>query len=115
MTLWNTAGGTDYGGLRPLSYPNTDIFLLCARVGSITQHDTMRNKWIPEMRQWCPEAPILLVGIKDDPEDKESIEPTVSETWAYGQLLAQSLGAVQYLECDSVTQASLQNVFDTVS
>ena len=28
LTLWDTAGQTEYDRLRPLAYPNTDILLL---------------------------------------------------------------------------------------
>ena len=29
LGLWDTGGAEDYWFLRPLSYPHTDIFLLC--------------------------------------------------------------------------------------
>ena len=36
LGLWDTAGQEDYEQLRPLSYPNTDLFLLCFSVISRT-------------------------------------------------------------------------------
>ncbi len=29
LALWDMAGQEDYSALRPLSYPQTDVFLLC--------------------------------------------------------------------------------------
>jgi Ras-related C3 botulinum toxin substrate 1 len=34
LGLWDTAGQEDYDKLRPLSYPQTDVFLICFAVNS---------------------------------------------------------------------------------
>ena len=66
LGLWDTAGQEDYDRLRPLSYPMTDVFLVCFSVVSPTSYETVAAKWIPELRHHAPTAPIILVGTKTD-------------------------------------------------
>jgi small GTP-binding protein len=66
LGLWDTAGQEDYDRLRPLSYPMTDVFLVCFSVVSPTSYENVSAKWIPELRHHAPNAPIILVGTKTD-------------------------------------------------
>ena len=57
--------------LRPLSYPQTDVFLICFSVTSPASFENVRAKWYPEVSHHCPNTPIILVGTKLDlREDK---------------------------------------------
>lgn len=40
LTLWDTAGQEDYDRLRPLSYPDTNVVLMCF---SVDQPDSLEN------------------------------------------------------------------------
>ncbi|KAL7038724.1 hypothetical protein ACKWTF_009672 [Chironomus riparius] len=62
LTLWDTAGQEDYERLRPLSYPNTECFLLCYSIDSKTSYENVASKWSPEIRHFSPHVPIVLVG-----------------------------------------------------
>ncbi|VDM11151.1 unnamed protein product [Wuchereria bancrofti] len=62
LGLWDTAGQEDYDRLRPLSYPQTDVFVLCFSIVAPVSFDNVLTKWIPEIRHNCPDAPILLIG-----------------------------------------------------
>ncbi len=52
LNLWDTAGQEDYDRLRPLSYPNTDVFLIMFSTVSPTSYQNVRNKWVPEIQHY---------------------------------------------------------------
>ena len=50
LGLWDTAGQEDYDRLRPLSYPQTDVFLVCFSIISRASLENIKTKWVPEIR-----------------------------------------------------------------
>ena len=54
----------DYDRLRPLSYPQTDVFLLCFDVSSSCSFENVKTKWLEEITHFAPNVPILIVGCK---------------------------------------------------
>ena len=44
LGLWDTAGQEDYDRLRPLSYPQTDVFLICFSIVSPPSFDNVTTK-----------------------------------------------------------------------
>ncbi|KAI0223524.1 Ras-related C3 botulinum toxin substrate 1 [Lamellibrachia satsuma] len=114
LGLWDTAGQEDYDRLRPLSYPQTDVFLICFSVISPTSFGNVRAKWFPEVLHHCPDTPIILVGTKLDlREDKETVEILKEKllspiTYPQGLAMAKEIGAVKYLECSALAQKGLK-------
>ena len=80
LGLWDTAGQEDYDRLRPLSYPQTDIFMMCFSIISRTSFENIKSKWWPEVSHHCPGAPIVLVGTKSDLRDDQAMNSTVRIT-----------------------------------
>ncbi|WP_411025091.1 GTP-binding protein, partial [Salmonella sp. s54836] len=64
--LWDTAGQEDYDRLRPLSYPQTDVFFICYSVVSPASFENVFTKWLPEIKHHCPDTPYLIIGLKND-------------------------------------------------
>ncbi|CAF1924157.1 unnamed protein product [Rotaria magnacalcarata] len=118
LGLWDTAGQEDYDRLRPLSYPQTDVFLVCYSVVNPASFDNVRAKWSPEIKHNNPETPVVLVGTKLDlRDDKHTIDKLLARKSApiitqKGALMAQEIGAVAYIECSALTQKNLARVFD---
>jgi Ras-related C3 botulinum toxin substrate 1 len=118
LGLWDTAGQEDYDRLRPLSYPQTDVFLACFSIISPASFENVKAKWYPEINHHCPNVPIILVGTKLDlREDKETINRLAEKklapiSHAQGMQLAKEIKAIKYLECSALTQTGLKAVFD---
>ena len=96
LALWDTAGQEDYDRLRPLSYPDSHVILICFAVDSPDSLDNVQEKvrhlqssainselllssimstvtddnvslqWISEVLHFCQGLPIILVGCKKD-------------------------------------------------
>lgn len=120
LGLFDTAGQEDYDRLRPLSYPQTDVFLVCFSVTSPASFENVREKWFPEVHHHCPGVPCLIVGtqvdLREDPSVKDKLAkqkmaPVKKED---GDRMARELGAVKYVECSALTQFRLKDVFDEV-
>jgi len=118
LGLWDTAGQEDYDRLRPLSYPQTDVFLMCFSIVNPSSFENIGTKWHPEISHHCPNTPIILVGTKVDMrEDREAVERLREKgqnpiNYEQGMAKAKEINAIKYLECSALTQKGLKNVFD---
>ncbi|CAH1773133.1 unnamed protein product [Owenia fusiformis] len=107
--LWDTAGQEDYDRLRPLSYPQTDVFFLCFDIGSPDSFENIHEKWVPEIKHHCPHTPFMLVGCKSDLRSSTRDGKCIV-TRKEADDLAQKLGC-KYQETSALTQDGLQDCF----
>jgi len=118
LGLWDTAGQEDYDRLRPLSYPQTDVFIVGFSLISPASFENVRAKWVPEITHHCPNVPKILVGTKLDlRDDKEALDRLAEKkmapiTYEQGLQMGKEIGAVKYMECSALTQKGLKDVFD---
>ena len=64
LHLWDTFG--DHKQERGYSYNNADVICICFNIGDIKSLESIASHWLPETKRFCPDAPIVLVGLQAD-------------------------------------------------
>ena len=59
-------GSSAYDSVRSLSYAEADVFLVCYKVSDPSTLYNVKNKWMPEIRQYRSNAPVILCGCQSD-------------------------------------------------
>ncbi|XP_052463296.1 rho-related GTP-binding protein RhoF-like [Carassius gibelio] len=117
LNLYDTAGQEDYDRLRPLSYQEANLVVICYDVTNPTSFDNVTIKWYPEVRHFCRDVPIILIGCKTDlRKDKEKtrklkaldLEPI---TYLQGEETKNQMNAEVYLECSAKYRENVEDIF----
>lgn len=117
LNLYDTAGQEDYDRLRPLSYQNTNLVLICYDVMNPTSYDNVLIKWYPEVSHFCRGVPLILIGCKTDlRKDKEYLRKLRSSqqepiTYNQGEATCQQIKGEAYLECSAKYRENVEDVF----
>ncbi|CAL4077252.1 unnamed protein product [Meganyctiphanes norvegica] len=128
LRLWDTFG--DHDKDRRFAYGRSDVVLLCFSVANPVSLRNCRVMWYPEIRRFCPNTPILLVGCKNDLRyiykdeeyhsycrERSPLVRAVRECDLVmpgeGRAVAREIG-VDYLETSVLTYYGVNEVFDNV-
>ncbi|XP_010778608.1 rho-related GTP-binding protein RhoF [Notothenia coriiceps] len=117
LNLYDTAGQDDYDRLRPLSYQEADLILVCFDVTNPTSYENVLIKWHPEVKHFCRDTPVILIGCKTDlRKDKECSRKLkamnqVPVTYTEGEETRQQMNAELYLECSAKHQENVEDIF----
>ncbi|CAM0136815.1 unnamed protein product [Umbelopsis sp. WA50703] len=116
LALWDTAGQEDYDRLRPLSYPETDVILMCFAIDQPTSFSNIQDRWLPEVTHFCENIPKLLVGMKIDLRNNSNRVAQLNAvghnliSYEEGEALGREIGA-KYFECSAMENT---NVSETI-
>jgi Ras-related C3 botulinum toxin substrate 1 len=119
LELYDTSGQPTYASVRPMSYPQTDVILVCFSLVTPASLQHVQELWIPEIGQHCPDIPYLLVGMKCDlrpmiaecPEEsiRRGLEVVPSSS---GSAMRRAIGARPYVECSAKMNINMKDVFE---
>lgn len=94
---------------------------MCFSIDSPDSLENIPEKWTPEVKHFCPNVPIILVGnkkdLRNDPNtirelQKMKQEPVKNDE---GRAMADKIGAMAYLECSAKTKEGVRAVFETAT
>ncbi|KAL9647913.1 hypothetical protein ABK040_008184 [Willaertia magna] len=117
LVLWDTAGQEDFDELRPLSYPDTHVFLLGVDISNPTSLENIEHKWIKEVRHYCPTTPVVLVALKGDLRKDEQRKKDLAQkgieliTEEQLKTVQQRIGAVCVRETSAKLHQGIEEVF----
>ena len=106
---------------RPLSYPDTNVILIIFGINNPDSFQNVTEKWVPEVRHFCPKVPYVLVGTKKDLRNDagtiDSLAKTKQKpiTVQEGIMLAERVKAVTYIECSAKTRDGVREVFEAAA
>eukprot|EP01129_Flabellula_baltica_P015927 TRINITY_DN8280_c0_g1_i1.p1 TRINITY_DN8280_c0_g1~~TRINITY_DN8280_c0_g1_i1.p1 ORF type:complete len:196 (+),score=33.83 TRINITY_DN8280_c0_g1_i1:189-776(+) len=120
LSLWDTQGSDEFDRLRPLSYTDTNIFLLCYSIVSCISFDNIRTRWYSEIKHFCPFSKFAVIGTKSDLRGDEDMYQCLQDRGMNfvaeeaGSFLAEDLGSIGYFECSSVTGEGVLDIIDGI-
>lgn len=130
LQLYDTSGQEDYERLRPLAYVRAHVVLLCFRADEPTLEtkEGILRRWSPEIRRTCPDAPVVLVGLKCEEGDvgEEKTEEVGTEKGeGEGEekeeehefvplSITADIGAPKYFFCDPESGFGVDELFEYV-
>lgn len=114
LLLWDNSGNDDYIRLRPLSYPQTDVFLVCFDINNRESFMKLQNTWLPEVKRYQNGTPIIIVGNKMDIRSESQLENASNDFVLHveGVRLALREGAI-YCESSAKENRGVKEVFQT--
>ncbi|XP_019955907.1 rho-related GTP-binding protein RhoH [Paralichthys olivaceus] len=111
LGLWDTGGNDNFRQIRPRSYQQADVVLICYSVANPNSLANIQHKWIAEVRENLPRVPVLIVATQTDLRETGAHRGSCISA-AEGRRMAHSVHAKGYLECSSLSNRGVQQVFE---
>jgi len=66
VNIWDTAGQEEFENLRTLTYPDTDLFIVCFSMVDRNSFENVGHVWLKDLNGRAANTPKFLVGTKKD-------------------------------------------------
>ncbi|KAG7249411.1 hypothetical protein CRUP_030462 [Coryphaenoides rupestris] len=112
LGLWDTGGDDTFQQIRPMSYQQADVVLLCFSVANPVSLGAVLHKWEAEVRRNLPSVPVLVVGMQTDLRESSGPNRLACISADQGKRVARQVRAKGYLECSALGNRGVKQVFD---
>lgn len=106
LHIWDTAGQDEFDRLRPLSYQDAKVILICFELDKRASFTNLSDRWVAEVNYFCKEVKMILVGCKSDlrdgSNDSVSDEEALQFAKQHGNIPYIATSAKQGTGCDKV-------------
>ncbi|ODV58899.1 P-loop containing nucleoside triphosphate hydrolase protein, partial [Ascoidea rubescens DSM 1968] len=124
--FWDVSGHEDFDRMRPLIYADVQIILICFAINNTNSFNSILEKWIPEIENYCPNIPIILLGLKSDLRKTNSdydSDPYINNNKQGDRLieyekcieLSKQINSKFYIECSAKEMYHIHKIFDLVA
>ena len=105
LETFDVAGQEGYESMRQITYPGSDVIIICMAVDSDSSYSNVRENWLKEVPA---SVPIILVGTKCDLRGSDREEFSSYK----GEILAKTINARTYIECSAKSHEGLTELFE---
>lgn len=108
LDIWDTAGQEDFASIRSLSYPNSNVFIVCYSCVSRGSFLNIKDVWLQEIQGVCPDVPWVLCGTKEDLMDATNPQHISAEE---AESFGKAMGAFSSVQCSAMYSTNVSKVF----
>ncbi|XP_064402251.1 ras-like GTP-binding protein rhoA [Halichondria panicea] len=120
ITIMDTSGCHENTQLRKLAYKECDAVIVCFDLTDEETLTSVEKKWIPELREYCPQVPVFIAGCKRAIMCENNCccgRNCCMQTEEELLRIVSSTGAMAFLECSAaepISEDGVENLFKFV-
>ena len=129
ISFWDTPGDIEQEDIRSMAYQNADFILITFSLNKLKDVSHVRERWYNEVKKYCPNASILLIGTNLDKREDLSYDHNVVTkstvdypirkdedivTYSNGLSIAKEIGAIAYIESSAKNEVGFKEIKDHI-